>query len=183
MPERGKAVRVERRGPVTTVILNRPEVRNAVDRPTAAALVTAFVEIYQNCPIYNDDAFLPLTDPAERDDRLIRLEHGQPIRFGPEGRNGLRFSPVGSLEPVPVAEAAPESLLTHDAHAADPSYAFALSRLDDAGFAHAPIGVIRKTPRPSYDELMSAQLEQAREEQGDGDLGALLAGGDTWSVG
>jgi 2-oxoglutarate/2-oxoacid ferredoxin oxidoreductase subunit beta len=144
---------------------------------------TAFVEIYQNCPIYNDDAFLPITDPAERDDRLIRLEHGQPIRFGPEGRNGLRFSRYGSLEPVPVAEAAPETLLTHDAHAADPSYAFALSRLDSGGFEHAPIGVIRKTPRPSYDELMSAQLEQAREQQGDGDLADLLAGGDTWSVG
>jgi 2-oxoglutarate ferredoxin oxidoreductase subunit beta len=143
---------------------------------------TAFVEIYQNCPIFNDDAFLPLTDPGSRDDHLIRLEHGEPIRFGPDGDSGLRFSRYGSLEAVPVAEAAPDTLLTHDAHTADPSYAFALSRLDDAGFAHAPIGVIRKAPRPSYDEMMSAQLEEAREQQGDGDLAALLAGSDTWSV-
>ncbi|HMG63084.1 MAG TPA: 2-oxoacid:ferredoxin oxidoreductase subunit beta, partial [Streptosporangiaceae bacterium] len=85
-------------------------------------------------------------------------------------------------EAVPVAEAAPDTLLTHDAHTADPSYAFALSRLDDAGFDHTPIGVIRQTPRPSYDELMSAQLEQAREQEGDGDLAALLAGSDTWHV-
>jgi 2-oxoglutarate ferredoxin oxidoreductase subunit beta len=144
---------------------------------------TAFVEIYQNCPIFNDDAFLPLTDPGTRDEHLMRLEHGEPIRFGPGGSNGLRFSRYGSLEAVPVAEAAPDTLLTHDAHTADPSYAFALSRLDDAGFDHTPIGVIRQTPRPSYDELMSAQLEQAREQEGDGDLAALLAGSDTWHVG
>jgi 2-oxoglutarate ferredoxin oxidoreductase subunit beta len=144
---------------------------------------TAFVEIYQNCPIYNDDAFLPLTDPGEREQHLIRLEHGEPVRFGPEGSMGLRFSPFGSLEAVPAAEAAPGTLITHDAHASDPSYAFALSRLDDQGFANTPIGVIRQTPRPSYDELMSAQLEQAREQQGDGDLAALLAGSDTWRVG
>jgi 2-oxoglutarate/2-oxoacid ferredoxin oxidoreductase subunit beta len=144
---------------------------------------TAFVEIYQNCPIFNDDAFLPVTEPGARDEHLIRLEHGEPIRFGPDGSRGLRFSRYGSLEAVPVAEAAPDTLLSHDAARADPSYAFALSRLDDAGFAHTPIGVIRKTPRPSYDELMSAQLEQAREQQGDGDLAALLAGSDTWRVG
>ena len=75
------------------------------------------------------------------------------------------------------------SLLTHDAHAADPSYAFALSRLDSSDFAHTPIGVFRQAPRPSYDDLMSEQLEAARTQQGDGDLAALLAGGDTWQVG
>src|SRR6202046_3859171 len=82
---------------------------------------TAFVEIYQNCPIYNDDAFAPVTEPASRDDRLIRLEHGQPVRFGPEGSKGLRFSRYGSLEAADVAGTDPDSLLTHDAHAADPS--------------------------------------------------------------
>jgi 2-oxoglutarate ferredoxin oxidoreductase subunit beta len=143
----------------------------------------AFVEIYQNCPIFNDDAFLPVTQPGSRDQHVIRLEHGEPVRFGAENGTGLRFSPYGSLEPVPVAGAAPETLLTHDAHVTDPSYAFALSRLDDAGFEHAPIGVFRQVPRPSYDELMSAQIEQAREQQGDGDLAALLAGPDTWQVG
>jgi 2-oxoglutarate ferredoxin oxidoreductase subunit beta len=143
---------------------------------------TAFVEIYQNCPIFNDDAFAPVTDPGERDLRLIRLEHGAPIRFGAQGRMGLRFSRYGSLEPVVAGPDDPE-LLTHDAHAADPSYAFALSRLDDAGFAHAPIGVIRQVERASYDEMMAAQLEQARADQGDGDLAALLAGADTWQVG
>jgi 2-oxoglutarate ferredoxin oxidoreductase subunit beta len=144
---------------------------------------TAFVEIYQNCPIYNDDAFAPVTAPGSRDERLIRLEHGEPVRFGADGGQGLRFSRYGSLEAVDVAGADPESLLTHDAHAADPSYAFALSRLDSSDFAHAPIGIFRQSPRASYDELMSSQIEGARERQGDGDLTALLAGADTWDVG
>jgi 2-oxoglutarate ferredoxin oxidoreductase subunit beta len=144
---------------------------------------TALVEIYQNCPIYNDDAFAPVTEPGSRDERVIRLEHGEPVRFAADGSKGLRFSRHGSLEPVDVAGADPESLLVHDAHAADPSYAFALSRLDTSDFAHSPIGVFRQAPRPSYDELMTAQIEEARSEQGDGDLAKLLAGPDTWQVG
>jgi 2-oxoglutarate ferredoxin oxidoreductase subunit beta len=143
---------------------------------------TALVEIYQNCPIFNDDAFAPITDAASRDDRLIRLEHGQPVRFGPGLANGLRFGPYGSLEAVEAASVTDGSLLVHDAHAQDPSYAFALSRLDTSDFAHSPIGILRQAPRPSYDELMTAQIDGARERQGDGDLADLLAGGDTWQV-
>src|SRR3984893_5841760 len=91
----------------------------------------AFIEIYQNCPIFNDDAFAPVTEPGSREERVIRLEHGQPVRFGPDGSRGLRFGSHGSLEVAGVAETGEASLLVHDAHAADPSYAFALSRLDN----------------------------------------------------
>ncbi|MBO0775224.1 MAG: 2-oxoacid:ferredoxin oxidoreductase subunit beta, partial [Actinobacteria bacterium] len=143
----------------------------------------AFIEIYQNCPIFNDDAFLPLTSPQTRDDRLIRLEHGQLIRFGPGHSRGLRFGRYGTLEPVEVADGAEQgSLIVHDARNPDPSYAFALSRLDNPEFTHTPIGVFRQAPRPSYDDLMAAQLEEARAKQGEGDLAALLAGPDTWDV-
>jgi 2-oxoglutarate ferredoxin oxidoreductase subunit beta len=142
----------------------------------------AFIEIYQNCPIFNDDAFAPVTEPGPREENLIRLEHGEPVRFGPGRGRGLRFNRYGSLEIVDASdEAGP--LLTHDAHSADPSYAFALSRLDNTEFAHTPIGVFRQAPRPSYDDLMAEQIETARQRQGDGDLAALLAGGDTWQVG
>jgi 2-oxoglutarate/2-oxoacid ferredoxin oxidoreductase subunit beta len=144
---------------------------------------TAFVEIYQNCPIFNDDAFLPVTQPGEREQRLIRLEHGEPIRFGIDGEHGLRFGRRGGLEVVPVDGADPDSLLVHDQHAADPSYAFALSRLDSSDFAHTPIGVFRQVERASYDDLMSAQIDSARQKQGDGALADLLAGSDTWQVG
>jgi 2-oxoglutarate ferredoxin oxidoreductase subunit beta len=142
----------------------------------------AFIEIYQNCPIFNDDAFAPVTDPGSRDDRLIRLEHGEPVRFGADRRHGLRFSQHGTLEPVDTAGSDDGSLLTHDAHVPDPSYAFALSRLDTVDFAHSPIGIFRQAPRPAYDDLMASQIETARERQGHGDLAALLAGGDTWEV-
>jgi 2-oxoglutarate/2-oxoacid ferredoxin oxidoreductase subunit beta len=144
---------------------------------------TAFVEIYQNCPIYNDDAFAPVTEPGQRDQRLIRLEQGEPVRFGADRDQGLRFGRYGRLEAVPVADADPDSLLVHDAGERDPSYAFALSRLDSSDFAHTPIGVFRRVERPSYDELMSAQIDDARQRQGDGDLTELLAGADTWQVG
>jgi len=144
---------------------------------------TAFVEIYQNCPIYNDDAFLPITEPGQREQRIVRLEHGEPIRFGDGAGLGLRAGRYGGLEPVPVADAEAGTLISHDAHAGDPSYAFALSRLDSSDFAHAPIGVFRAVERPSYDEEMSAQIEAARQKQGDGDLADLLAGSDTWQLG
>ncbi len=66
---------------------------------------TAFVEIYQNCPIFNDDAFAPVTEPGARDEHLIRLEHGEPIRFGADGSQALRFGRYGSLETVAAADA------------------------------------------------------------------------------
>jgi 2-oxoglutarate/2-oxoacid ferredoxin oxidoreductase subunit beta len=142
----------------------------------------SFIEIYQNCPIFNDDAFSPVTEPGSRDERLIRLEHGEPVRFGAEREHGLRFGPRGSLEVVDVAEVGEESLLVHDARSEDPSYAFALSRLDNREFSHTPIGVFRQVPRDSYDDLMAAQIDTARTRQGAGDLGALLAGADTWQI-
>ena len=87
----------------------------------------AFIEIYQNCPIFNDDAFEPLKQAASAGERLIRLEHGAPVRFGPGASKGLRFGRHGELEAVDVEGADPDTLITHDAHRADPSYAFALS--------------------------------------------------------
>jgi 2-oxoglutarate ferredoxin oxidoreductase subunit beta len=143
----------------------------------------AFIEIYQNCPIFNDDAFAPLTSPQSRDDRLIRLEHGQPVRFGADSGRGLRFGRTGALEAVAVADAEEDTLIVHDSHVSDPSYAFTLSRLDNVEFSHTPVGVFRQVTRHSYDDLMAGQLADARERQGEGDLAALLAGPDTWQVG
>jgi len=146
---------------------------------------TAFIEIYQNCPIFNDDAFAPVTEPGARDEHVIRLEHGEPVKFGQDGEYGLRFGKAGSLEVVrrPADGTDDESLLVHDAHAADPSYAFALTRLDSTDFAHTPIGIFRDVARATYDDGMAAQIRGARERQGEGDLAGLLAGSDTWRVG
>jgi 2-oxoglutarate ferredoxin oxidoreductase subunit beta len=141
----------------------------------------AFIEIYQNCPIFNDDAFAPLKDAAATDQRLIKLEHGEPVRFA-AGTRGLRFGRHGQLEAAEVADADPDTLITHDAQRADSSYSFALSRLDTADFRHTPVGVFRQVEQPSYDQLMAEQIEAARDQSGPGDLAALLAGNDTWEV-
>src|SRR5580692_1008034 len=141
----------------------------------------AFIEIYQNCPIFNDDAFAPLKDAGPGTERLIKLEHGEPIRF--QGvTQGLRFGSHGELQPVAVADVDPDTLITHDAHRADPSYAFALSRLDASDFRHTPMGVFRQVEQASYDRLMADQIAAARTRSGPGDLTALLAGSDTWEV-
>jgi 2-oxoglutarate ferredoxin oxidoreductase subunit beta len=142
----------------------------------------AFIEIYQNCPIFNDDAFAPLKDATANNDRLIKLEDGQPVRFA-GGARGLRFGHHGQLEAVEVADADPDTLITHDAQRADPSYAFALSRLDTSDFRHTPVGVFRNVSQPSYDRLMADQIAATRRQSGPGDLAALLAGNDTWEVG
>jgi 2-oxoglutarate ferredoxin oxidoreductase subunit beta len=142
----------------------------------------AFIEIYQNCPIFNDDAFAPLKEAGANGERLIKLEHGEPVRFA-AGSKGLRFGRHGQLEAVEVTAAEEDTLITHDAHRADSSYAFALSRLDTADFRHTPVGVFRQVEQPSYDQLMAEQIDAARGRSGPGDLAALLAGNDTWEVG
>lgn len=141
---------------------------------------SAFVEIYQNCPIYNDDAFEPLKNPSTRDDRLVRLRHGEPVRYGSDGQKGLRIGTYGQLEECAGDD---PDMLVHDAHLDDPSYAFALSRLDNEEFTHTPIGVFRSVSRPTYDELMRDQIDDAVTREGEGDLAGLLASGDTWRIG
>jgi 2-oxoglutarate ferredoxin oxidoreductase subunit beta len=141
---------------------------------------SAFIEIFQNCPIFNDDAFAPVKEPKAPG--LIRLSHGEPIRFGLDGSMGLTFGQYGTLEAVPVSSVPESALVVHDATREDPSYAFALSRLDSGDFSHTPIGVFRSFERPSYDSLMAQQISDAKEKSGEGDLAALIAGNDTWEV-
>src|SRR6202000_1959671 len=110
----------------------------AVMRAAAAHKGSAFIEIFQNCPIFNDDAFAPVKEPKAPG--LIRLAHGEQIRFGPDGSLGLSSETHESIHPVLASEAPGSDLIAHDATLADPSYAFALSRLDSYEFTHTPIG-------------------------------------------
>ena len=148
-------------------------------RAAAAHKGTAFVEVYQNCNVYNDGAFDFMREDKEN---RIRLEHGQPIRFGAEDEKGVRLRADGSAEIVDAAAAGEEALLVHDAHADQPSIAFALSRLTRETAGAAPIGVFRDVQRPVYDELMAAQIDAATEKSGPGELAALLHSGDTWTI-
>jgi 2-oxoglutarate ferredoxin oxidoreductase subunit beta len=140
---------------------------------------TAFVEIFQNCNIYNDGAFDVVREEKEN---RIYLKHGEPIRFGAEGERGVVRELDGSMRVVPVSEVGEDALLVHDAHAVEPSLAFALSRLTGATSGAVPMGIFRQVERPVYDELMSEQLATAAERQGEGDLESLLHGGDTWTI-
>ncbi|MER5524101.1 2-oxoacid:ferredoxin oxidoreductase subunit beta [Streptomyces sp. NPDC002677] len=153
-------------------------------RQAAAHPGTALIEIYQNCNIFNDGAFDTLKDKQSADEAVIRLEHGQPIRFGTDGTRGVvRDRLTGDLTVVDVTPDNESEILVHDAHSASPTTAFALSRLADPDtLHHTPIGVLRSVERPVYDVQMSDQLDTAVEQHGKGDLGALLAGGDTWTV-
>ncbi|KIH97799.1 2-oxoacid:ferredoxin oxidoreductase subunit beta [Streptomonospora alba] len=141
----------------------------------------SFVEIYQNCPIFNDDAFGPLKDPGERDLRLLRMEHGEPLRIGSD--RGVVQGDYGELRTADVAEVGEDALVRHDAHRQDSGYAFALSRMDYPAFEHVPIGVFRDVDRPTYDGQMNDQLAAARTERsGHAELESLLNSGDTWTV-
>ncbi|MEU9301627.1 2-oxoacid:ferredoxin oxidoreductase subunit beta [Streptomyces sp. NPDC048269] len=145
---------------------------------------TALVEIYQNCNIFNDGAFEVLKDKDQAQDAVIRLEHGQPIRFGTDGNKGVVRDPAtGDLQVVAVTPDNESRILVHDAHGTSPTSAFALSRLADPDtLHHTPIGVFRDVERPVYDTLMSEQLDTAIDRNGKGDLATLLSGNDTWTV-
>jgi 2-oxoglutarate ferredoxin oxidoreductase subunit beta len=146
----------------------------------------ALVEIYQNCPIFNDGAFDVLKDRDEAAARLVRLEHGQPIRFGPGGERGVIRAGDGSLQVALVSEVGEDAVVVHDAHDPNPAVQFALSRLDESSLSHVPIGVLRSVSRPTYDDLVRSQVDDAIAANGgpasDDDLTALLAGKDTWTV-
>jgi 2-oxoglutarate ferredoxin oxidoreductase subunit beta len=147
-------------------------------RRAAAHRGSAFIEIYQNCNIFNDGAFVALTSKEGGTHNRIYLEHGKPIRFG-EGK-GVRMNSDGRLEIVD--DAGDDGLLVHDEHRDDPSLAFALSRLAERPSQPTPMGVFRDVDRPMYGDAMEQQLRKAAEQQGPGDLVQLLASGDTWTV-
>jgi 2-oxoglutarate ferredoxin oxidoreductase subunit beta len=157
----------------------------------AAHRGTALVEIYQNCPIFNDGAFDAIKDQDTKADAIIPLVHGEPIRFGTPGEDGLgtkgviRDPATGSLQVVEVADVGADALLVHDAHADDPTTAFALSRLTDAGYLNqAPIGIFRSVEHATYDDLAREQIATSAEGVEDPAvaLGGLLNSGDTWTV-
>ncbi len=150
----------------------------------AAHRGASLVEIYQNCPIFNDGAFDSIKDNETRSDSIIPLVHGEPIRFGVDGQLGVvrdRLTGGVRIEEGP----SDDDVLVHDAQAADPTTAFAISRLTDAGvLAHAPIGIFRQVEAATYDDQARDQLRTA--SQGTEDkavaLAGLLASGDTWDV-
>jgi 2-oxoglutarate ferredoxin oxidoreductase subunit beta len=151
-------------------------------RAAAAHEGTAFVEIYQNCNVFNDGAFDAVRAKGQKERNQIRLEHGRPIRFGADDERGVARGADGRLELVDVASVGEEALLVHDAERTDPSLAFELAHLAHRPTGPTPIGVFRSVRRPVYGAELAGTLEEARAAVGDEELEALLHSGETWTV-
>ena len=143
---------------------------------------SAFVEVYQNCNIFNDGAFAEFAAKEVRADRTLSLEHGKPMIFGKERNKGLRLRDM-KFEVVTIGEngVTERDVFVHDEKLDDPTVAFLLSRMEWPDYP-VPVGVLRAVERPTYDQLMTEQIEQARAAEGEGVLRDLFLEGDTWTV-
>lgn len=142
---------------------------------------TTFVEIYQDCNVFNHNAFAFGTgkDGSEKEDNLLRLEHGKPMIFGKDRDKGIRLTGDYKPEAVSLSDVAVDDLLMHDE--TDASLAYLLAQMRHPEFP-VPVGVLHAKPRPLYENELVAQLELATERRGKGTLESLLYGGDVYEV-
>jgi 2-oxoglutarate ferredoxin oxidoreductase subunit beta len=142
----------------------------------------SFLEVYQNCNIFNDHAFEYFTERSVRQDRVLYLEHGKPMIFGKDRNFGIRMNgahpEVVTIGENGITEA---DLLVHNINLSDPSVAFMLARMEQPDFPQ-PVGVFRAVERPSYDQMLAEQIETAIAKSGPGTLEQLLYSGDMWTV-
>jgi len=142
----------------------------------------SFIEVYQNCNIFNDNAFDYFAERTVRSDRVLYLEHGKPMVFGKNRDKGIRMN--GALpEVVTIGEngITENDLLVHDIHLKDPSVAFMLARMEQPDFPQ-PVGIFRSIERLTYEEMMVDQIDAAVAKVGPGSLEKLMNSGDTWVV-
>jgi len=152
-------------------------------RKAAAHQGSAYIEILQNCNIFNDGAWETITEKEARSEQVVQLEHGKPLIFGKNRDKGIRL--VGlDLEVVALGnEITEKDLLVHDEHNPNPVYAFALSRMDSMPGFPTPIGVLRALQGvPRYEDLIQQQIRDVIAKKGQGDLAKLLRAGDTWEL-
>jgi 2-oxoglutarate ferredoxin oxidoreductase subunit beta len=141
----------------------------------------SFVEVYQNCNVFNDGAFEWATDRQTKSDTVVELEHGKPLVFGKNRNKGIRQNGM-QLEVVELGKGIEEDdLLFHDEKLPEPSLAYLLSRMRHPEFPE-PIGIFRDVERPMYDKLVNSQIEEARSKRGPGSLESLFNTGETWTV-
>ncbi|MFN3652315.1 MAG: 2-oxoacid:ferredoxin oxidoreductase subunit beta [Armatimonadota bacterium] len=142
---------------------------------------TSFVEIYQNCIIFNHQAWEHVTDGENRDENVLYLEHGKPMVFGKNRDRGIRLNGL-TPEVVQLGDGITEDdLLVHDAHSDDPTLAWMLSRMGPPHFP-VPVGIFRSVQKPTFADLVLAQNAAAREKRGPGDLLKTFMDADTWEV-
>ena len=144
---------------------------------------SAFIEILQNCNIFNDGAWETLTEKEVRDDRTLILEHGKPLIFGKNRDRGIRMKGI-ELEVVMLGQdgITEQDLLVHDERNPNPGYAFLLSRMDSTPGFPTPLGVLRAVDAPVYETAINEQIAAVIAKKGKGDLAKLLRAGETWEV-
>lgn len=147
----------------------------------AAHKGTAFVEIYQNCNIFNDLAFEYATSKETKDDTTVVLEHGKPLVFGKDRKKGIRLN---GMDPEVVelgGDIKEDDLLFHDERQAEPSLAYLLSRMHYPEFPE-PMGIFRCVERPTYEDMLTRQVADSVKAKGTGQLESLYDDGETWLV-
>ncbi|MFL5263060.1 MAG: 2-oxoacid:ferredoxin oxidoreductase subunit beta [Anaeromyxobacteraceae bacterium] len=146
---------------------------------------STYVEIYQNCPVFNDGAYTFMTEKAVKADATLRMEHGKPLVYGKDDKRGIRFNAqTAELEAVVIGEngVTEGDILVHDAKRDDPTMAFMLANLSLKPGFPTPIGVFRDIRRPTADELNWEQIKGHKAKKGPSDLNKLLCGSDTWTI-
>ena len=142
----------------------------------------SFVEVYQNCNIFNDHAFEQFAERSVRQDRVLYLEHGKPMIFGKDVKRGIRMNgahpEVVTIGENGITEA---DILVHDIYLKDPSVAFMLARMEQPDFPQ-PVGIFRAVERTTYEDLMVDQIDAAIAKSGPGNLDKLIHSGETWTV-
>ncbi len=141
----------------------------------------AFVEILQNCVIFNDGAFEGVNNKATREDLSIKLQEGQPLIYGKDKNKGLRLK--GFVPEIVEFDSAnpPADLMVHQTNLEDPTYASILARLDLPEYP-VPLGVLRSILKPTYEQMLDDQVKVAVEQKGKGSIEKLMNSGETWVV-
>ncbi len=142
---------------------------------------SSFIEIYQNCNVFNDGAFFQFTEKESRDDNVVYLEHGKPLVFGKQREKGIRLSGF-TPEVVNLSDGkySTSDLLVHDDH--DSTLAFILANMIQNPTLPRPMGVFVEQNRPTYEDQMRDQIARAKAKRGEGDLQKLIDGEETWVI-
>jgi 2-oxoglutarate ferredoxin oxidoreductase subunit beta len=146
---------------------------------------SVFVEVFQNCPVFNDGAYTWITEKATKADAQLRMEHGKPLLFGKDNKKGIRLNAkTAELEVVTLGEngVTEADVLVHDAHREDPTIAFMLANLAEKQGFPTPIGIFRDVRKPTADEITWEIIGKTKSAKGEVDLKKLLAAGDTWNI-
>lgn len=168
---------------VARTIDREPKHMQEIIKRAAEHKGTAFVEVYQNCNIFNDGAYSPLTDKETKLDNVLTLEHGKPMIYGKEKDKGIKLDGFRAVAvDLNDGKHSVDDLLVHDEFDNNPIRSFILAHMTDNPGLPTPIGIFKQIKKPTYDQGVEEQLKLVTEKKGKGNLEKLLFSGNTWEV-